>query len=109
MEEFISEHPQLVSMLVLALISIVTALGKREFNSIQKHQDAQDRRLDAMSKNIQHLDRDLADSKRDREGLHDEIAAAFKNVEKRLDAMSVANNDAHNMIMRMIRTNGNPA
>lgn len=106
MEQFIQEHADLVVYLVMGLLGVVSGLAKREFLAIQRHQDRQDERLDTMSEDLKRIERENADSVRDREGLHVEISAIGRNLEKQLDNLAKTNTDAHNVIIQMIKRNG---
>lgn len=106
MESFISENAGLVAAVLVGLLTLLVGQGKREFNAIQRHQDRQDKRLDEMGSKLGQLKSDQADSKRDRAGLHSELAQSFEHLEKQLSAMDKNNYDAHQMIVRLIRNNG---
>ena len=106
MKEFITVYPELASTILLGLFALLGVLAKREFNTVQKHQDNQDLRLNAVDAKLSLLESEIVDAKRDRSGLHNELTRAFISLEKQIDSATKSNMESHAMIVKLIRNGG---
>ena len=103
LQEIIADHWELVAAFNATLLLIIGWFVRRSFAHVEEHQCRQDARLEQMERDIIRLDKDLVDSKRDRLGLHAEIADGFKSLREHLTLMERGNTEAHNNIVRLIK------
>ena len=94
-----------LAVLVL-LWGIVVALAGLVFRMLTKRQDKHGERITRVEDDVGDLQVGLADGKRDRQGLHYEMAQGFRAVGEKLDLITDANREAHGGIVRLIKNGG---
>ncbi len=107
-EKFLlAQHPAIAVLFLVGFLAVASYLTKREFSRLERRLNKQDEKMEEMSDAIGELEKDQADSRRDREGLHHELVSGFRTVAESLKTLDRHNTEAHQMIMRMVeRRNG---
>lgn len=95
---------------LMALIGVVFGMLTRRYEAESKRMGVemcqQDERITQVESDVTDLRVDLADGKRDRQGLHYEIAQGFRGVAEKLDLYAKSNATEHEGIIRLIKHNG---
>lgn len=117
MESLMQEHWEAVLAVLAAVWTALMALVGVVFGMLTRRYEAETRRLEVemcqqderiaqVESDVGDLRVEIADSKRDRQGLHYEIAQGFRNVAEKLDLSAKANASEHEGIIRLIKSNG---
>jgi len=117
MESLMRDHWEAVLAVLAALWAAFVALTGVVFGLLTKRHEAQAKRvgqeMGQHGERITRIEDDvgdlrvaIADGKRDRQGLHYEIAQGFRGVGEKLDLYAKSNAAEHEGIFRLIKHNG---
>jgi len=117
METLMRDHWEAVLVLLGAVWTVLLALMGAVFGLLMKRHETQamrvgeemgqhNERITRVEDDVGDLRVAIADGKRDRQGLHYEIAQGFRGVGEKLDLITKSNAAEHEGIIRLIKHNG---
>jgi len=117
MESLMRDHWEAVLALLAVVWTALLALMGVVFGLLTKRHETQaarvgeqmghhDERITRLEDDVRDVCVAIADGRRDRQGLHYEIAQGFRGVREKLDLITRTNDQAHEGIIRLIKHNG---